>query len=595
MADSAATVDSPDAAARNRIRNICLILVLAVLVVFGRTLLADFVDWDDNSLIYQNKNFNPPTLQGLAHHWNPDYPGNLKLYEPLVFTTWWGLAQIAQLDVPDLLGAKLNPMVYHAANLLMQSLAALVVLAILMEVGIKPWPACAGALLFAIHPIQTEVVAWATGMKDLLSGTFALLAIWQYLLAAKSPNLRTQRVRYLLASLAYLAALLSKAPMVVVPLIVAAFDLVLLKRPLRTVATWVTPWLILACLVFYIAGREQHDVVATGPLWNRPILAADALAFYEYKFFVPLQYCINYGRNFHAVMTNPDLYHPLYWTWIFPAATGFLIWKSRQPILALAGLIFLLGVLPELGLKTFNFEAVSIVADRYMYLSMLGAAMAMGWFLNTHPGKTTGRIVAVILLALGIRSYAQAGIWHDTGVLFRHALSINPDNAVGNRAMAGYEDRLANFDISRAEMAAAQRDSVTAEANLRLAADAYRQSVDYRRTYIQLKPENGEAYLDLSAELQKLGTFDPAAFNDSVAVLEQMRALQSAGKIEGFADPALFNLALGNAYLRAGRYAEAVNALQESVRLGERSEAAQKLKEAQAKLRASTQTSTSGQ
>jgi tetratricopeptide (TPR) repeat protein len=589
MTNSSATVDSSDdKASRNRVRNICIFLILAVLVVFGRSLLADFVDWDDNSLIYQNKNFNPPTWEGLAHHWNPDYPGNLKLYEPLVFTTWWGLAQIGQLDVADMLGAKLNPMVYHAANLIVQSLAAMIVLAILMEVGIRPWPAFAGALLFAIHPIQTEVVAWATGMKDLLSGTFALLAIWQYFLAAKSPSVRTQRWRYALASLAYLGALLSKAPMAVVPLIVAAFDLVLLKRPLRTIATWVTPWLILACLIFYIAGREQHDLVTVGPFWMRPFLAADALAFYEYKFFLPLQYCINYGRNFHAVMTNPDLHHPLYWTWIFPVATGLLIWKMRQATLTLAGAVFLLGVLPELGLRTFNFEAASIVADRYLYLSMLGAALALGWLLNAHPGNTTSRVVAVILVALGIRSYVQAGVWHDSGVLFHHTLWMNPDNAPANRGLAGFEDRLANFDIEHGQMAAAEGDSAAAAENLQLAAAAYRESVEHRRIYIQMKPEIGEAYLDLSSELQKLGAFDPAAFNESVAVLEEMRSRQAAGQIEGFADPALFDLALGNAYLKAGRYAEAVNTLQESVRLGERAEAPQKLKEAQQKLSAST-------
>ena len=70
-----------------------LLILVAILAAFGRTFSHDFVDWDDSGLIYVNPNLNPPTLAGLAHHWNPFNPDNKGMYDPLVYTTWWGLAQ----------------------------------------------------------------------------------------------------------------------------------------------------------------------------------------------------------------------------------------------------------------------------------------------------------------------------------------------------------------------------------------------------------------------------------------------------------------------------------------------------------------------
>jgi len=110
--------------------SIRLILLTAVLLVFGRILSNEFVNWDDNPLIYSNPNIANPTFTGLLHHWNPKDPNNSEMYDPLVFTLWWSLAHVAQLETPDFLGSKLNPYVYHAANLLVHILSACVVLEI---------------------------------------------------------------------------------------------------------------------------------------------------------------------------------------------------------------------------------------------------------------------------------------------------------------------------------------------------------------------------------------------------------------------------------------------------------------------------------
>jgi hypothetical protein len=174
----------------SRIALIRILLVAAILATFGRIVFNDFVDWDDGKLIYLNPNINNPTWEGLARQWNWKDPNTNSMYDPLVYTTWWALAHVAQLDTSDILGAKLNPQIFHLANLLVHCLTTLVVLEILRRLEMPDWAAGAGAALFALHPLQTEAVAWATGMKDLLGGLLAMLTIWRYLVAQAASGTR---------------------------------------------------------------------------------------------------------------------------------------------------------------------------------------------------------------------------------------------------------------------------------------------------------------------------------------------------------------------------------------------------------------------
>jgi hypothetical protein len=75
----------------------------------------------------------------------------------------------------------LRPGAFHAANLILHACATLLVFATLRRLIQEDAPAFCGALLFGIHPVQAEPVAWITGMKDMLAGTLSLAAIHQYI------------------------------------------------------------------------------------------------------------------------------------------------------------------------------------------------------------------------------------------------------------------------------------------------------------------------------------------------------------------------------------------------------------------------------
>ena len=169
-------------------------LVVLTAATLGRLCFAEFVTWDDELTIFNNPHLNPPGEE-IGWFWRNPW---MELYVPVTYTVWGGLARLARLQTPDLSGATLNPWVFHTANVGVHLLSVLVVFAILRLLLRKvvagkraEWAAFAGAALFAIHPLQVETVAWASGMKDLLCGLFSLLAVWFYLQrAARRPKAR---------------------------------------------------------------------------------------------------------------------------------------------------------------------------------------------------------------------------------------------------------------------------------------------------------------------------------------------------------------------------------------------------------------------
>lgn len=539
----------------NKIR---LLLLAAILLVFGQVVKHDFVDWDDGQLIYKNQNVVHPTIGGLLNQWNPGSADNRNqsMYCPMVFTVWWSLSPLAQLDSPDLLGSTLNPYVYHAANLVVHVLCACVVLEILLRLKIGPWAAAAGALVFAVHPLQTEVVAWASAMKDLLSGLFALLAIWRYIAAIESRG-KPRKWNYALSTICFAAAVLSKPSTATLPVIVGAIDLILYRRSWKDVVKWTWPWYVMAIAAAIITAAIQvRKSWVGGPEWSHPLVAMDALAFYLGKLLFPFHLNVDYGRNPLAMLNDPN--HPLYWTWVFPVASGIVIWRSRVRQWWVAGLIFLLGVLPTLGLTAFAFQYFTTVADRYVYLSMLGAALGVGWWMQGHRSRAWGIAAGAVIVVLGSLSFVQAQRWTDTPTLFSYAM----DNTkpLHNITMGSYQDDLAVPCLRQAEQAGKLGHYAEQKQFMDQALGYMDKAMAYYRTAIRLGPTDTQAYDLLSRDLVFLNRFPEA-----IEVVKQwikydpqseLNPSQPPGKLEGM---------LGVLYLKNHQYPEGAAALKRSL------------------------------
>ena len=140
-----------------------LVIVLAVLAVLGQIASHEFVGFDDPNTIYRNPRFNPPTVDNILYYWSHDEG---LLYIPVTYTAWGLVATVARVESPDVTGSSQNPWLFHALNVLLHLGAALLVFEWLRVILRVNWPACVGALVFALHPLQVETVAWASGTKD---------------------------------------------------------------------------------------------------------------------------------------------------------------------------------------------------------------------------------------------------------------------------------------------------------------------------------------------------------------------------------------------------------------------------------------------
>src|SRR5262249_46308377 len=144
------------------------ILILLTFAVFGRTLGNEFVTWDDPQTISRNPWLNPPTLGSLGRTWREPV---MDLWVPVTYTTWWLVALMSH--PPQAFG-------YHALNLLLHAATVVCVYFLLRRLELPTLAASIGAAIYAVHPMQVESVAWASGTKDVLSGLLSVAALWAY-------------------------------------------------------------------------------------------------------------------------------------------------------------------------------------------------------------------------------------------------------------------------------------------------------------------------------------------------------------------------------------------------------------------------------
>lgn len=426
-----------------------LILIVVTAAVFGPVIGHQFLAYDDSVDIYENPYLQARSLDNLLHFWRYPYVG---LYTPLIYTCYALTAWTPALLTGNLSAEVVpNPRLFHGFNLVLHLLSVLMVWRILTlllrRIGVAgtgttvggstlppEWAACGGALVFALHPLQVEPVAWAAGFKDVLFGLLALVAVWHYLryIDAKMQSGLSwpprPRLHYALATGAFVLALSAKPTAVVLPVIVwllAAWGWRCSWRQLLA-GLWV--WFIIA-LAWGILTRWVQPgltLVFKPPLWARPLIAGDAVAFYLYKLILPLQFGPDYGRTPEYVMGHGWLFI----TGSVPYIVAIWLWlkRKRLPWLAVAAGIFVLGLLPVLGFISFEFQRSSTVADRYAYLAMTGPAIASAWVLTWPKKKLAAICGAMVLGFFLLRSSRQIPYWQDTQTFFEHALRINPNS-----------------------------------------------------------------------------------------------------------------------------------------------------------------------
>jgi tetratricopeptide (TPR) repeat protein len=337
--------------------------------------------------------------------------------------------------------------------------------------------------VFAVHPVQVESVAWASGTKDVLSGLLSIAALYAYV-AAVDGEMRWRT--YVIGAALMLLAMLAKPTAIVVPVLAAVIDLLMLRRPWRRVAVGAGWWMLLALPIAIVAARVQPATLSAEqqvPWWLRPLVASDALAFYLCKLVWPAKLALDYGRSPAAALARGLLY----WTWIVPAiaaAAAIALARRRRSTLPwTAMLLFVIALAPALGLVRTDFQYYSSVADHYLYLPMLAIALAAAALISSRAQSRPAIVVAgIVIFALAVRSAVQVSVWRDTQTLFARVLKINP------ASVAAYT----NLAVDAAEHDRPD-DAV------RLASQA-----------LKLRPNNVQALTTLGSQQARLGRLDLA-------------------------------------------------------------------------------------
>lgn len=530
------------------------LLVLAVVVVYGRVCGFEFLDYDDNLNVYENPLLSNFSFAGFLRFWRQPYEG---LYIPLTYTVWAMLVKLSAL-VPAHSGGLFNPLVFHSANLFVHAANAVVLYCLLRVLVKNNWAALGGALLFALHPLQVESVAWVTGFKSVLCGFFSLLTVWLYAVhttdcLGSAAWRRFGSPWYAAATVCFLAAMLTMPSAVVVPVLSGIIAVLLMDRPWRQAASELIPWLILAVPMVLLTKVSQPDSqqVFLPSIGQRFLVAGDALSFYLGKFVFPFKLGPDYGRTPEFVLNNA----------LWPYLTGLLpyllvaiaLWRCRNVWVLAAAVIFVAVLSPVLGFVSFTFQDMSTVADRYCYLALVGPAILCAWALDRWPHWKVGGIFGFIVLALAVLSSVQTQHWRDSITFNTYTLSINPrswlafhnlglwyfDNGQMDKAIEQYDMALAlkpnsfkaynNLGMiydrlgQKEKAIASYKKALEIKPNYPLVnnniaviykgLEQYDEAIAYYQRALALDPEFAEVYANLANLYRVLGRFEEAAAN----------------------------------------------------------------------------------
>jgi hypothetical protein len=483
------------------------LLAGVTLIAFGNLGRADFSSLDDPFNIATNPRMNPPSWANVAHYWITQH--EYGLYIPFTYTLWSALAAIAYLKQPDEWGIHLNPYVFHSANVLIHLCSVLAAYGLLWLLLRRRWAASIGALFYGLHPIQVEAVGWAAGMKDVLSGMLSLVALWQYVISAKEPA-HKRWGHYAVATLALILAMLSKPSAMMTPLIAVVIDLFLLRRPWRRVLNEILPWLVLAIACAVNARIAQPGTgIVPPPLWARPLIVGDSLAFYLGKILWPIHLAIDYGHRPQIVMQH----RWFYFAWIIPAIIAVIVtlYRKRYPEVFVGALIFVLATAPVLGAVTFLFQYFSTTADHYVYLAMIGPGLIVGWLVGRF-GRGAMITMSILLALLAVRTVLQTQVWQNDISLFSRTLEVNPGSvmAMNNLGQAYFRQRKLDDAQSLFEHAVAiQPDHFEANenlANLLKVRGQFDKAVEHRKTALEIRMNRPkEIQGDIAGEMNEVG------------------------------------------------------------------------------------------
>ncbi len=469
---------------RSALLGICIFLSAITWLVFGQTLTHDFINYDDEVYVYENEQVsNGLTLNGIVWAFTHSVSGN---WHPLTIATHMIDCQLYGLDAGG----------HHCTNVVLHTLAVLLLFFVLREMTSAIWPSTFVAALFAIHPLRVESVAWVSERKDVLSAVFFMLTLAAYVRYTR----RSSIASYLLMTFFFAFGLMSKPMLVTLPFVLLLLD----YWPLARFATptnlandaessnWLDrrpvaeklifekiPLVVLAavsCVIALLLQGKALNPIAHIPLLLRVYNASVSCVTYIWQMLWPDKLALLYPYPLSQLSI---------WPCVFAIglllAVTLVVWEFRKerPYL-ITGWLWYLGMLvPVIGLIQVGAQAR---ADRYTYLPQIGLYLAATWAIADlsrswpHRRKVLSILATAVIGLLAWRASSQTSYWKNSETIWNRTLAVTSNNAIahqqlGNAALGAADLETAIFHFEESLKIAPDQANVHTNLGVALARD----------------------------------------------------------------------------------------------------------------------------
>ncbi len=465
---------------------IYLILVILTVAVFWQLPSFDFINFDDSLYVTEN----PHIQAGLS------IKNIIWSFKTTYATNWHPLTWLSHMLDCQLFG--LNPGMHHFSSLLLHILNTLLLFTVFNKMTGKQLQSAVLAILFAIHPLHVESVAWISERKDVLSTLFWLLTMYAYTGYVEFPKIG----RYLAVLLFYIMGLMAKQMLVTLPFVLLLMDLWPLNRsrfypadgknnqssPHKSIS-WLIfekiPLFVISFLFSIICIFAQNKAVQS--IDSVPLLLRLSNVFISYSQYLSKTIWPSHLAVFYPYPASYPIWQVAGSVLLFAFLSIILICKARKYPYMIVGWLWFIGTLvPVIGLMQVGKQAM---ADRYTYVPLIGLFIIVAWgapdlFLKKYhfKKKLFGGFSCILLSALMICAFMQVNHWQNSIALFNHAIKVTDNNWLAYNNLAGALNKQGN----------------------------YKKALVYSYKTIEIKPNHLKAHINIGVASSNLGKIKEA-------------------------------------------------------------------------------------
>ncbi|MCD4781315.1 MAG: tetratricopeptide repeat protein [Candidatus Omnitrophica bacterium] len=418
-------------------------IVFITFLSFQSVLYNDFVNWDDDVILLRNPLVRSLTVDNIIRIFKTPV---LKIYCPLTILTFAFEYRFFQL----------NPFFYHLNNLILHLAVVWLIFYFFIQLGFNQKVAALAALIFGIHPMHVESVAWVTERKDVLYTFFYMLSLNCYLIYTH----RQKKAFFYTAVLIGCLSFLSKPMAISLPLVFYLCDWFKGRKFTWRVIVEKGPLFLMLIPVTWMTLKNMEQVAYSTNIINEIVKVVWITMFYLWKFFVPLSYTMFYDIPRPFTLSGPMYFLSLI---VFVLWVASMVRFRRNKVYLFANLYFILSiffVLRRVQVHSPGAEPFYSIEDRFMYLPSLGYCLLIGsafhHMFDAARKKGGIRILTVcnglafVFVYLSFLTYLQTQVWKNSLTLWDSVIAANPERAIAynNRGVRQMDLILALSDFN---------------------------------------------------------------------------------------------------------------------------------------------------